>query len=52
MATNMGRHTYDTSTHISSTRAEDTGRRTSNTSARIYSLCATNTRKQGELDLC
>jgi len=45
MATNTGRltgSTYDTSTRIRSTRAEDTGRRTS----------GTGTGKQGELDLC
>ena len=45
MATNTGRRTYDTSTRIRSTRAEDTA-------ARICSLCATDTGKQGELDLC
>jgi len=52
MVTNMGRHTYDTSTSIRSTWPKDTGRRTSGTSARIYSLCATDTGKQRELDLC
>jgi len=51
MAANTGRHTYDTATRICSTRAKDTGRRTG-TSARIYSRCATDTGKQGELDLC
>jgi len=48
MATNTGRRTYDTSTHIRSTRAKDMGRCT----ARIYSPCATDTGKQGELHLC
>jgi len=52
MATNTGRHTYDTSTRIRSTRAEDPGRRTTGTSARICSPCTTDTGKQGELDLC
>jgi len=45
MAMNTGRRTYDTSTRIRSTRAKDTGRP-------IYSPCATDTGKQGELDLC
>jgi len=62
MATNTGRRTYDTFTRICSTWAKDTGRRTSGMSARadvpesaradIYSPCATDTGKQGELDLC
>jgi len=54
MATNTGRHTYDTSARIRSTRAKDTGRRrrTSGTCAHIYSPCATDMGKQGELDLC
>jgi len=52
MATNTGRHTYDTSTRIRSTRAKDMGRRTSCMPACIYSPCATNMGKQGELDLC
>jgi len=52
MATNTGRRTYDTSTHIRRTRARDTGRCTGGTSARISSPCATDTGKQGELDLC
>ena len=37
---------------IRSTRAIDTGRRTSGTSAPTYSPCATDTGKQGELGLC
>jgi len=44
--------TYDTSTRIRSTQAKDTGRRASGTSAGVYSPCATDTGKQGELDLC
>jgi len=43
MATDTGRHTYDRSTRIRSTRAIDMG---------IYSPCATDMGKQGELDLC
>jgi len=52
MATNTGRRTYDTSSHIRSTPVKDTRRRTSGISARICSPCATDTGKQGELDLC
>jgi len=52
MAMNSGRHTYDMSTCIRSTRPKDTGRCTFGTSARIYSPCATDAGKQGELDLC
>jgi len=46
MATNTGRRTYDTSTRIRGTPAKDAGRRTSG------NPCATDTGKQGELDLC
>jgi len=46
------RRTYDMSTPIHSTRAKDTGRGTVGTSARIYSPCAADTGKHGELDLC
>jgi len=46
------RRTYNTSTRIRSTRAKDMGRRISGTFARILSPCATDTGKQGELDLC
>ena len=52
MATNTGRRTYDTSTRIRITRAKYTGIPTLGTSARIYSPYATDTGKQGELDLC
>jgi len=49
MTTNIGRRTYDTFTRIRSTRAKHTGRRASGTSALIYSPCATDTGKQGEI---
>jgi len=52
MATNTGRCTYDTSTRIRSTQAKDTSRHTTGTSAHIYSPCATDMGKQGELHLC
>ena len=50
MATNMGRCTYDMSTSIRSTRAKDMRSRTIRVD--VYSPCATDTGKQGELDLC
>jgi len=48
MVRNTSKRTYDAFTRIHSTRAKDTGF----TSAPIYSPCATDTGKQGELDLC